>query len=253
MAISTASTSRAIFHLAQRLHDLNRLGLTHKLLDIGILDAHEDVVFLGKISITCMSARPRPTTYLLITNREFTLRLLVRLGVLVQLLDCIVVEHLLCKANVALRVLVTGKHFRVVGKRSKRLVQGLVHLRGIALEEAAAAANEERVAGEDSAVGAILEEERDAILGVAGCVECCYFDIANAELRLVLWGGRDLGAVLATNDRQFVVLKLVLLDLDALQLAFSHNLRIPSSVVVVAVYLLDMESAPCASGLTGGC
>jgi hypothetical protein len=87
-----------------------------------------------------------------------------------------------------------------------------VHLCCVALKKPAAAADEERVASEDSAIGAILEEEGDAVLGVAGCVECCDFDVADAESRLVLWGGSDLGAVLATNDGQFVVLELFLLD-----------------------------------------
>jgi len=77
---------------------------------------------------------------------------------------------------------VTRVDFRIIRKCCKRLVQSLVHLLGIALEEAAAAAYEERVACEDSLVGAIFEEERDAVLGVTGSVEGCHFDVTDVEL-----------------------------------------------------------------------
>lgn len=65
----------------------------------------------------------------------------------------------------------TGIHFRVVWKCGECLVQCLVHLFRCALEEAAAAANEQCVAGEYGLVIAVFEVEADAVLRVAWCVE----------------------------------------------------------------------------------
>jgi hypothetical protein len=60
-----------------------------------------------------------------------------------------------------------------------------MHLVRSAFEEAPAAADEQRVAREDGFVSPVLEEEADAVLGVAGCVQRGYFDGADGEGRVV--------------------------------------------------------------------
>ena len=104
----------------------------------------------------------------------------------------------------------TRVNLGVVGKRRKDLVESLVHLRGIAFEEASASADEQGVTGENGTLGAVLEVEADAVLGVAWSVESGYlYAFTDGELRLVGWSGGDLGAVLATDDRQLVVFELI--------------------------------------------
>lgn len=69
-------------------------------------------------------------------------------------------------------------------------------------------ADEECVAGEHSTVVAIFKQEADAVLGVTRCVQGFHFDVlANGEGFAVAWGGSDLVAVLATNDRKGVALE----------------------------------------------
>lgn len=139
---------------------------------------------------------------LLISNREFTLRLLVFLGILVEPSNGIVVQYALGKLDVALCVLVAREHLCVVGKCGERFVQRGVHLLGRAFEEAAAAADEERVAGEDGAVAAVFEEETDAVLCVAGRVQCCYLDGSNGEGFLVARGRGNVFAVFSADNRE---------------------------------------------------
>ena len=85
-----------------------------------------------------------------------------------------------------------------------------MHLRGSALEEAATAADEERIAREDGAVGTVLEVIAYAVLGVAGGVESSHFDVfSDGEGGVVGRGGGDLVAVFAADDGQLEVLELV--------------------------------------------
>lgn len=109
------------------------------------------------------------TTYLFISNRELPLRLLVGLRVLIQFLDCVVVQHRLGKLDVALSVLVTWEDFGIIWERSQGL-ESCVHFLWRTLEKAAAAAYEHGIASKYSPVGTILEEEADAVLSMAGCV-----------------------------------------------------------------------------------
>ena len=78
-----------------------------------------------------------------------------------------------------------------------------MHLRRRALEEPATAADEQRVAREDGAVvgGRVFEQVADAVLGVAGRVECFDLDAA-ADAECLAVGGRrgHLCAVLAADD-----------------------------------------------------
>jgi len=68
--------------------------------------------------------------------------------------------------------------------------------------------DEERITGENSAVVAIFEQEADAVLGVARCVQSFHFDVlANGESFAVAWGGGDLVAVLAADDGKGVALE----------------------------------------------
>lgn len=124
-------------------------------------------------------------TYLLITNCELPLRLLIRLGVLVQLLDGIIIQYHLRKLDISLGILMTWKDLRVVWKSCKRLVQGFVHLLGRTFKKAATAADEHGISGENCAILAILKEETDAILSVTWRVERSDVDRANVEFGLV--------------------------------------------------------------------
>ena len=75
----------------------------------------------------------------------------------------------LCEREVALRVLVAVVHDRLAGERREVGERG-VHLGAGALEEAAAAGDEEGVAGEDAAgvrARAVGHEVADRVLGVA--------------------------------------------------------------------------------------
>lgn len=87
-----------------RLREVNGVGKTY-------LDAHKDVVFLGRIFI---SNRHLTTVlrflvgHLFLANGEFALRLLVVLGVRLQLLDGLVLEDRDAKLDVGLGIFVTG-------------------------------------------------------------------------------------------------------------------------------------------------
>ena len=69
-------------------------------------------------------------------------------------------------------------------------------------------ANEECVAGKDSTVVAVFEQEADAVLGVARCVQGFHFNVlADGESFAVAWSGGDLVAVFAANDGKRVALE----------------------------------------------
>ena len=69
-------------------------------------------------------------------------------------------------------------------------------------------ADEESVASKHSTVIAVFKQEADAILSVARCVQGFYFDVlADGKGFAMAWGGSDLVAVLATNDRNGVALE----------------------------------------------
>jgi hypothetical protein len=123
------STLSVILHLTQSTHDLDRLSLLSHLLNLRILNAHEDVMLLGRISMLIVS-KIMLNTHLLIADSKLALGFLVRLRVLVKLLDCIIVEYLLCKLDVSLSVLVAWIHLSVVWKGGQCLIQSLVHLLG---------------------------------------------------------------------------------------------------------------------------
>lgn len=147
--------------------------------------------------------------YLLVADGEFALCLFVRLGVAVEFLDCLVVLcHCLCEFDVSLCILVAGVYFCVVWQCGQSFVQRLMHLFGCALEEAAAAANEQCVTGEDSLVVSVLEVEADAVLCVAWCVKSGNFDGTDVERLLVGRSLVDQGAVTTANDGELVVLEL---------------------------------------------
>ena len=82
-------------------------------------------------------------------------------------------------------------------------------------------ANEQSVAGEDSTVVSIFEEEADAILGVARRVKGLHLDVLANRKGLAVSGSLvDLVAVLAANDGERVALE---------------NLCVSASVIMVAV------------------
>jgi hypothetical protein len=68
--------------------------------------------------------------------------------------------------------------------------------------------DEERVAGENSTVVAIFEQEADAILSVARCVQGFHFDVlADSEGFAMAWGGGNLVAVLSADDGKGIALE----------------------------------------------
>lgn len=88
-----------------------------------------------------------------------------------------------------------------------------MHLPSRALEEASAPADEQRVAREDgaAAVAAVLEQEADAVLGVAGRVQGADRDAragGQRERRVVRGRRRDARAVAPADDRERVVFEL---------------------------------------------
>lgn len=87
---------RLVFHRAQRSHNVDWLRLTCDLLKFGVINAHEDVVLL------------------FVANGELALGFFVRLGILVEFLDGVVVKNFLCKLDVALGIFVSGVNFGVV-------------------------------------------------------------------------------------------------------------------------------------------
>jgi hypothetical protein len=82
-------------------------------------------------------------------------------------------------------------------------------------------ANEQSVAGEDSTVVSIFEEEADAVLGMARRVQGFHLDVLADREGLAVSGSLvDLVAVLAANDGERVALE---------------NLCVSASVIMVAV------------------
>jgi hypothetical protein len=78
----------------------------------------------------------------------------------------------------------------------------------LALIKRSLTASEECVAGEYSAVISIFEQEANAVLGVARCVQGFHFDILTDGEGLAMARSRgDLLAVLAANDWQRVALE----------------------------------------------
>jgi hypothetical protein len=111
---------------------------------------------------------------------------------------------------------VTHKNPSVVRESGQRLVQRLVHLLAVALEEPAASwprseqtpdssaggeqtSVKESISRKHSLVLAILHEEADAVLGVAGRVQRLDGDAANVERVAVLRRLGYLFAVLAAD------------------------------------------------------
>lgn len=117
---------------------------------------------------------------------------------------------------------------RVVRQRCEMLVQGCVHLFRVALEESAAAADEERVAGEHrSLVGArILDEVAYMCLRVAGRVQTSHIEATDRELGIVV----DFGV-------EFVDATAV--TADDLQRAIRSLVQLGGSACVVVVVVGD--------------
>jgi len=136
------SSSGPILHRAKCFHNFDWLLLAGQLLNVGVVHTHEDVMLLSMVSVLCAQFPSERENYLLITNGELALGLLVRLGVLIELPDGVVVQNLLCEAHVTLRVLVAWVDLGIIRKRSKNLIERFVHLSCIALEEASATTNE---------------------------------------------------------------------------------------------------------------
>lgn len=68
--------------------------------------------------------------------------------------------------------------------------------------------DEERVSSENSTVVAVFEQEADAVLSVARCVQGFHFDVlADGEGLAVAWGGGDFVAVLSADDGKGVALE----------------------------------------------
>lgn len=94
------------------------------------------------------------------------------------------------------------EHLGLIGQLRQHIVQRSVHLCGGALEEAPAATNKQRVAGEDDLfVGlGVPHVPADAILRMAGCMERCDFDIlAELESTVMRRGFGYFGTVLTPN------------------------------------------------------
>jgi hypothetical protein len=69
-------------------------------------------------------------------------------------------------------------------------------------------ANEESVAGENSTVVAVFEQEADAVLGVARCVQGFHFNVlADGEGLTVTGSLGDLITILAADDWKRVALE----------------------------------------------
>ncbi len=143
---------------------------------------------------------------LLIPNCKAARRHLILLGKPLQPPDRLILgTHVQQELDIALGVLVAGVDVGVVRQRRQGLVERRVHLRGGAFEELAAPADEERVAGEDGALGrrvrAVDHVVADAVLGVAGGVQRRHLDgFPDGEVGSVRWRARDGVAVLAADD-----------------------------------------------------
>jgi hypothetical protein len=74
-----------------------------------------------------------------------------------------------------------------------------MHLFRCTFEKAATSANEHGVAGEYGAVRPVLEEKTDAVLRVAGRVQCGYINRADGEFGVVAWCIVNVGAVFSAD------------------------------------------------------
>lgn len=147
-----------------------------------------------------MNLRTSDSAYLLVSDGESALCLLVRLRVVIQLLNCSIVQDFLCKLDVALCVLVSRVNLGVVWQSGQCFVQRFLHLLRCSFKEASATAYKQGVAGEDCAVIAIFEVEADAVLSVAWCVKCRKFYGSNVETCVVCRSFCDQRTVFAAND-----------------------------------------------------
>jgi len=201
-------TLHRVLGLPECRHHINTTGLSGELLDGRVIKSHENVVLL------------------LITNSEFALGLLVLIGESFKLLDGLRLQDLDAEFDISLGVLVTRVNVSVVRKRGESLVQRLVHLLGVAFEEAATTANEQSVTSENSTVVSVFEEEANAILGVARRVEGLHLDVlANREGVAMSGSLVDLVAVFAADDGKRVALE---------------DLCVSASVVMVVVSVDDV-------------
>jgi len=157
-----------VLHRSQCAHDINRVCLSSELLELWIIGTHEDIVLLRRFG-QVFRVTLANTTYLFISNCEFPLCFLVGLRVLIQFLDCVVVQHRLGEFDVSLSVLMAWKDLGIIWERSQDL-ESCVHFLWRTLEKAAAAAYEHGIAGKHSPVRAMLKKEADAVLGMAGCM-----------------------------------------------------------------------------------
>lgn len=184
----SAHLSTRILHLPQLVHHGGRVGLTGDLFHLVGVDTHEGIVGL------------------FLPDCEFPLGLLILVGEPRELVQGPVVgQHLFQKLDVGFGVLVARVDPGVVGQGGQDLVEGPVHLGPGTLEELAAAADEERVPGEDDPLvrGLVLHEPTDAVLGVAGGVEGRDPDVlADGKGRVVRRGFGHPLAVPAADDGQ---------------------------------------------------
>lgn len=112
--------------------------------------------------------------------------------------------------------------FRVVGQSREGVVERFVHFFGRAFEEASAAweemcelrvvfgcsawrnavrtSDEQRIAREDCPVVTVLEKEADAVLGMAGRVQCLHLDPADVEGLAMAGRFGEFGAISAADD-----------------------------------------------------
>lgn len=165
-------------------------------------------------------------TCLFISDREFSLGLLVLLRKCIKLLNSRTLQDLLAEGHIAFCVLVPRIHLRVIWKCSQSLIQGLVHFRRSTLKETPASTDEKSVSSENDLFASVLEKVADAVLSMAGSVQGSDFDtITNLEGLLVARGMSLVCAILAANDGKLVVLQ---------------NLLIAASVVMVMVGVDDL-------------
>lgn len=165
-------------------------------------------MLLGPLSVFSLSILG--TADLLISNGEFSLGFLIRLTVLVQFLDCFIIQNLLRKSHITLRVLMARIHTSIIRKFREHLVQCVMHLGCISFEEASATADKKGIASEDRAVRAVLKIEADAVLGVTWCVKRRHLDaITDGESGVVCWCCSNLCAIFAADNREREMFELV--------------------------------------------
>jgi hypothetical protein len=159
------------------------------------------------------------TTYLLVSDGESTLRLLIAVCECLELFDGIVLQDCRAKLHIAFRIFVarlysisteqeknmgerrnvskTYENLGVVGQRGKRLVQSLMHLLRRSFEKSTATydtwlagrrresrpakptSNEERVSRKHSSIIAILEEITYTILRMTWRMQCFHLDAVS--------------------------------------------------------------------------